>query len=76
MVPALKTQILSQLDQMAVPEQEKVLNFARTLLAHKQPAGVPGHSLLAFAGTVEAEELELMTQAIEDDCGQIDLDAW
>jgi hypothetical protein len=36
--------------------------------------GVPGHHLLQFTGTIDSADLDLMSQAIEEGCEQIDLD--
>jgi hypothetical protein len=38
--------------------------------------GVPGRHLLQFAGTIDSADLDLMSQAIEEGCEQIDLDEW
>jgi len=32
--------------------------------------GIPGRELLRFAGTIEADDLELMSAAIEEGCGR------
>jgi len=38
--------------------------------------GVPGVELLKFAGLIEPNELLLMSEAIEADCRQVDLNEW
>jgi len=38
--------------------------------------GIPGRELLRFAGTIEADDLELMQKAIDEDFGQVDLNEW
>lgn len=38
--------------------------------------GTPGHKLLKFAGSIPPDDLTIMQNAIEQDCGQIDLDGW
>lgn len=72
---AIEKEILSQLSKLAVEQQKLVLNFARTL-ALATPIGTPGKELLRFAGTIELDDLKLMTQAIEDGCEQVDRDEW
>ena len=49
----------------AKPEQQK-----------GQIIGTPGKQLLRFAGTISSEDLQSMSQAIEKDCEQIDLNEW
>lgn len=38
--------------------------------------GIPGRELLRFAGTIEADDLELMQKAIDEDFGKVDLNEW
>ncbi len=71
----LKKQILEQLDILPYEQQRRILDFARALAA-SVPAGVAGRELLRFAGTIDANDLQLMAQAIEDGCERIDLDEW
>lgn len=40
------------------------------------PSGVPGASLLRFAGLIGAEDIALMQQAIQSDCEQATHDEW
>nr|WP_238361161.1 hypothetical protein [Iningainema tapete] len=56
----------------------QVLNFVESLAQEtiKEPKGIPGSHLLRFAGTIAREDLELMAQAIEADCGKVDVDEW
>ena len=52
-----------------------VLDFAKGI--EVSPAdGVPGAELVRFAGTIDAEELERMSAAIEDGCEKVNLDEW
>ena len=50
--------------------QRRVLEFAHAL-ATSEPKGVPGASLLRFAGTISKEDLDLMEKAIEEDCEKV-----
>ena len=38
--------------------------------------GVPGKTLLRFAGTIPADDLDLMERVIEEECEQVDADGW
>jgi hypothetical protein len=46
--------------------QQQVLDFVKELNA-SVPRGVPGYRLLRFAGMIPPDDLELMTEAIEQD---------
>lgn len=73
--PNLQAELAEELKRLNEVQQRKVLEFARTFKA--QPLqGVPGKDLLKFAGLIEPEELKLMAQAIEEDCGKIDYESW
>ncbi|MGF1602045.1 MAG: hypothetical protein ACFCU8_08475 [Thermosynechococcaceae cyanobacterium] len=68
-------QVIEQLRIMPHPQQQKVLQFARTL-GHPELRGTPGQQLLKFAGTISSDDLTLMQAAIEQDCEQVDLNGW
>jgi hypothetical protein len=55
--------------------QRQVLEFARTL-AVSAPRGLPGRQLLQFAGELTPEDAQLMRDAIEKGCEQIDSHEW
>lgn len=67
-------QLLEQLKSLPQELQWRVLEFTRTL-ALSTPPGVPGPQLIQFAGFIPPAELDLMQQAIDEGCGQID-DEW
>lgn len=68
-------QLVEQVDRLPIEFQRKVLDFAQAL-ALALPKGVPGRSLLQFAGTIEADDLKAMSKAIQADCEQVDADEW
>ncbi|MBD2579474.1 hypothetical protein [Oscillatoria sp. FACHB-1406] len=68
-------QVIEQLRAMPQPLQRQVLKFARTLFSG-QIQGVPGQQLLQFAGAIPREDLQMMQEAIEQDCERIDLNEW
>lgn len=70
---SLQEEILDQLDQLPIEHQRQVLDFARALA---KPIGKPGKDLLYFAGGINAEDLRLMAQTIEQGCEQINTDEW
>jgi hypothetical protein len=74
-VPKLETEICEYLHQLSLEQQHHVLEFVRALVA-AQVRGVPGQSLLRFAGTIDASDLATMAQAIDDGCEHIHGEDW
>ncbi len=71
----IENELRKAIHQLPLPQQQQVLEYARSL--SKLPLkGVPGMSLLRFAGTIEADDLEQMKQAIEDGCEKVDENEW
>lgn len=68
-------QVVERLREMLQPLQWQVLEFARTLV-DSNIRGVPGQQLLRFAGAISSDDLQLMREAIEQDCEQVDLNEW
>ena len=66
---SLAKEIVAQVERLPLEQQRQVLDFARALAA-TQPRGVPGHTLLGFAGAIPADDFTMMSQAIEEGCGQ------
>lgn len=65
-------------NQMAVLPynlQKKVLNFIKELAASSK-IGVPGRSLLKYAGEIPQDDLKVMSEVIENDCRKIEPDEW
>jgi len=69
------SEVVQQLENLPLSVQRQVLDFIRKLTTFSQH-GVPGKGLLHFAGTIPLEELTLMSQAIEEDCEQVDMNEW
>ncbi len=61
-------EVIEQLQRMPQSLQQQVLEFARSL-ADSPVQGVPGSQLLRFAGTIPLQDVELMREAIAQDCG-------
>jgi hypothetical protein len=70
---SIQKEIINQLDKLPIEQQIQVLDFARTLA---KPIGRPGKDLLDFAGGINPDDLSLMTQAIEQDCEQVNANDW
>lgn len=75
MEPGIEKELLKQLEQLGPKEQWQVLDFARTLAPLKR-RGTPGESLLRFGGAIEAADLAIIAQAIEEGCEQVNPDEW
>ncbi len=70
---SIKEEIVKQLDRLPYKFQQRVLDFVRVL---SKPKGVPGKQLLHLAGTINSEDLQAMTKAIEDECERVDRNEW
>lgn len=75
MSSVIKTKVIEQLDTLPENLQRQVLAFVQALQTAVRQ-GVPGKQLLGFAGAIPMDDLELMRQAIEDGCEQVDLNEW
>lgn len=71
----LVDRVMEQLKTLPYEMQWRVLEFTRAL-AVSAPRGVSGIYLLRFAGTIPLDDLQLMRQAIEEGCEQIDPNEW
>lgn len=79
----IKRRVLEQLDALDAEGKRKVLDFSRELSGRKvsevrppRPVKDTGGALLAFAGTIPAEDLEEIRRAVEEDCEKIDEEGW
>ena len=68
-------EVVEQLKIMPQHLQWQVLEFVRTLVRY-EVRGLPGRQLLQFAGSIPPDDLQLMREAIEQDCEQVDIDEW
>ncbi len=71
----LRQEIFDQLDRLGSEQQRRVLDFVCEL-AITRPRGVPGKELLSFVGSIEAYDLQIIAQAIEDGCEKVNLNEW
>jgi hypothetical protein len=72
---SFKEEILSELDKLPSEQQQQALLLVRALAAAK-PRGVPGKTLLRFAGIIALDDLDVMGQAIEEECEEVDHNDW
>lgn len=73
LVETIEKELHEQLSHLPADRQLQVLDFARSLRGAR-PKGIPGKSLLKFAGTIPLEDLKQMQAAIEADCERVDID--
>lgn len=69
-------EVFERLKVIAPSLQQRVLEFTRTLTDLTTVKGVPGSQLLQFAGTIPSDELNLMSEAINSGCEQVDTNEW
>jgi hypothetical protein len=69
----VKDEIIEHIDRMSVPQQQRVLDFARDLNGAE---GTPGEELLRFAGAIDSDDLVTISRVIEDGCEKIEPNAW
>ncbi len=67
--------VVEELKDLPQDLQWRVLEFTRAL-AQSTPRGVPGRQSLHLAGTISPEDAELMREAIERGCEQVDTNEW
>jgi len=75
MSTSLIDEVFTELKDLPYELQRRVLEFTRSL-AVSTPRGVHGSQLLHFGGAIPEGDLQLMRQAIEKDCEQIDGSGW
>ena len=71
----LITQVTDHLETLPDEQLKSVLEFIDSLKQTKGH-GVPGHTLMKFAGSIDADDAEQMLQAIEQDCRKVDINEW
>ncbi|MBU6228729.1 MAG: hypothetical protein KGQ93_03435 [Cyanobacteria bacterium REEB459] len=68
-------EVVEQLKVMPQHLQWQVLEFVRALVK-SEVRGTPGQQLLRFAGSIPSDDLQLMSEAIEQDCERVDINDW
>ena len=74
---AIADEIKRKVDELTPTQQEEVLAFVRALDEPKKQ-GISGREFVTIAKTVSItdEDLQLMADAIENDCEQVDSREW
>jgi hypothetical protein len=71
----LHAELVKQLDHLSLPQQQWVLEYARSLLSSSSTPrgrGIPGAELPKFAGTISPEDCKKMMDAINAGCEHVD----
>lgn len=73
--PAIKKQILNDLERLSPEQQKRAAELVHGLVS-PLPKGTPGRDLVRFAGILDDESAREMMEAIEEGCERVDLDEW
>ena len=73
--PAIKEQILNELDRLSPDLQRRALALVHGLTA-SAPNGASLRDLLSIAGTLDNQSAREMREAIEEHCERVDLHEW
>jgi len=69
---SIKDSLIAQIENLSPDLQHRVLDFAKSLISK----GVEGKNLIRFEGAIPADDLELMSKAIEENCEKVDIGEW
>jgi hypothetical protein len=72
---SIVNEVIKQLEIMPQHLQQRVLEFIQALVK-AEVRGTPGQQLLRFAGSISPDDLQLMCEAIKQDCERVDVDEW
>ena len=64
----LKDNLIAQIEKLSPDNQRRLLDYVKTLV----PTGVTGKSLLRFKGAIPADDLKLISKAIEENCEKVE----
>ena len=67
--------MLNEFRALGDDDRRRVLEYARSL-GQTPPKGVRGEALLAHAGVLSEEDASAISEAIDEGCEQVNLDAW
>jgi hypothetical protein len=68
-------QLVEQVEDLPDELQYRVLEFAQSLASSEQREAA-GKDLLWLAGTISLEDLQIMSEVIEQESEQVNLDEW
>jgi hypothetical protein len=74
----IKRRVMEQLDALDAEGKRKVLDFSEKLSSRsKFPVERDTRAaLLKYAGTISREDLDLISEAIEEGCEKVDEEGW
>ncbi len=75
MTSAIEQELREHLEQLPPEQQQRVLDCARGLVRGRNPRG-SGAALVEFAGSIPADDLTKIAQAVEEGCEQVNPDEW
>ena len=68
-------ELISELEKLCANDQVRVLDYVQSLKT-KSGLANPGSVMRKFVGKIPKADLDLMKQAIDNDCSQIDHTSW
>lgn len=68
-------ELISELEKLGADDQVRVLDYVQSLNA-KPGLANPGSVMRKYVGKISKADLDLMKQAIDNDCSQIDHASW
>ena len=74
-LPAIKEQILSDLQRLSPAQQRRAADLVHSLI-EPLPRGASVENLMALAGTLDDESAREMIEAIEEGCESVDAGGW
>ena len=74
-LPAVKDQILQDLDQLSPEQQKQAAELVHGLVS-RLPKGASVEDLVQLAGSLDDQSAREMMEAIEEGCERVDLDEW
>ena len=72
---SIEESIKAYLKKLSLEEQQKILEFARSLNQSKLK-GTRGKDLVKFASTIAKDDLIQMQKAIEENCEKVNKSEW
>lgn len=73
----ISTEILKNVKEIAASWADSIaIDICLEVNTINRQKGTPGKDLLQFGGRINAEDLALMSQAIETDCEKVDFNEW
>lgn len=63
-------EVIDNINYLPFNLQKQVLNYVKKLKKNHE-AKVSGKNLLHFAGSISVEDLKILSEAIEKDCGRV-----